>query len=202
MKLNRAEIAVILFTAAYTIGFFAYFASAGNLEFVWYVVTLAVLAALVAWVHASARLPGPLLWALSLWGLAHMAGGGLIVGDGVLYKLVLIPIVGEGERTILKYDQLVHFYGFAVTAWLLWHMLRAHFPALRGTRTIYIYPALGSMGLGTANEIVEFIAVLSFSETNVGGYDNLALDLVFNAAGAVAAMIVARLVSRAHQTAA
>ena len=137
-----------------------------------------------------------MLWALTLWGLAHMAGGGVTIGDGVLYSLPLIPIVGTGEMTILKYDQLVHAYGFGVTAWVLWHLMAHHYPMLRGTWTILVYPALAAMGLGAVNEIIEFIAVLSVPDTNVGGYYNTALDLCFNALGAVTAMILVATVTR------
>ena len=49
------------------------------------------------------------------------------------------------------------------------------------------------MGLGAVNEIIEFSAVLAVPETNVGGYYNTALDLVFNGSGAILAMwLVAR----------
>jgi hypothetical protein len=60
-----------------------------------------------------------------------------------------------------------------------------HFPELHGTFTIYAYPAFASMGLGAVNEIIEFVAVLVFPQTNVGGYANTALDLVFNSFGAI-----------------
>ena len=45
------------------------------------------------------------------------------------------------------------------------------------------------MGLGSLNEIIEFAAVLSFENTNVGGYVNTALDLCFNTLGAITAML-------------
>jgi len=186
--LSRGEWAVLGFTAIYMAGFAAWFLSRGNSEFVWYILTMLVLIGLVFAMARQARFPPALLWALSLWGLAHMAGGGVPAGDGVLYGVQLLPLGGEGELRILKYDQLIHAYGFGVTAWMLWHLLSVHFPALRGTRTILVYPALASMGLGAANEIVEFAAVLIFPETGVGGYFNTALDLVFNALGAAVAM--------------
>jgi uncharacterized membrane protein YjdF len=104
--------------------------------------------------------------------------------------MVLVHLAGSGELTILKYDQVVHFYGFGVTAWLLWYLLDRNFPPLRGKKTIYIFPALASMGLGAMNEIVEFTAVMTVPDTNVGGYYNTALDLVANGSGAVVAMIV------------
>jgi hypothetical protein len=87
----------------------------------------------------------------------------------------------------------VHAYGFGVAAWVLWHLMRRHYPMLDGGWTILVYPALAAMGLGAVNEIIEFIAVLSVPDTNVGGYLNTALDLCFNAAGAVIAMMLVAL---------
>ena len=118
------------------------------------------------------------------------------VGHWVLYGLVLVPLAGSGELVLLKYDQVIHAYGFGVTAWLLWHLLTVHFPQMRGTRSVYFYPALGAMGLGSVNEMIEFTAVLAFAETGVGGYYNTALDLVFNALGAVLAMLVTAAIER------
>lgn len=188
--LSRAEIAVGVFTLAYMLAFTAWFVVAGNREFIVYVVTMVLLLWLVTRnLRRAAFRPG-LLWALSVWGLMHMAGGSVPVGDSVLYSWVIWPLTGVGDSAILKYDQVVHAYGFGVTAWVLWHLLDRHFPALRGTATIHVYPVLGSMGLGALNEMVEFMAVLMVSETNVGGYYNTALDLVFNATGAVIAMLV------------
>ena len=38
--------------------------------------------------------------------------------------------------------------------------------------------------------MIEFVAVLGIADTNVGGYYNTALDLVFNALGAIIAASV------------
>lgn len=188
--LTPGEKAVLWFTLAYVGGFTAWFLLQGDFEFIIYVATMAILIGLVGWNLRSAAFPVPMLWALTLWGLAHMAGGGVTIGDGVLYSLPLIPMIGSGEMTILKYDQVVHAYGFGITAWVLWHLMAHNHPGLRGTRTILVYPALAAMGLGAVNEIIEFVAVLSVPDTNVGGYYNTALDLCFNALGAVTAMIL------------
>lgn len=188
-RITPSEWRVLGFTVAYMTGFTAWFLALGNREFLWYVVTMAVLVGLVARAGRSVRFPAPMLWALTLWGLAHMAGGGVPVGDTVLYGVTLVPLGGEGELRVLKYDQLVHAYGFGVTAWLLWYLMALHFPALKGSRTILVYPALAAMGLGATNEIIEFGAVLAFPKTGVGGYYNTALDLVFNALGATLAMV-------------
>ena len=190
MRLTRGEWVIAIFTAVYVAAFLAYFIMIADQEFIGYLATMVILVGLVTWSHQLMRFPLTLLWALTLWGLAHMAGGSLPVGGTVLYNLVLIPIAGDGELRILKYDQLVHFYGFAVTAWMLWFILQKRAPQLRRTLAVYAFPALASMGLGAVNEIVEFSAVMLVPHTNVGGYYNTALDLVFNALGAIFAMLV------------
>jgi putative membrane protein len=191
IDLKPRERPVALFTAAYVVAFTAWFLIRGNYEFVVYVITMLILIALIGRSLRSAEYPLSMLWALSIWGLLHMAGGGVPVGDSVLYSAQVVPLSPpDGEWTFLKYDQIVHAYGFGVTAWVLWHLMRRHYPVLDGTWTIYTYPALAAMGLGAVNEIIEFIAVLSVPDTNVGGYVNTALDLVFNAAGAVLAMVL------------
>jgi len=189
MRFSRPEWALLIFTLGYVGAFLVHFLTAGNAEFIGYIVTLFVFIALIAVSQRSVRFPLWLLWALSIWGLAHMAGGGITVGGDVLYALLVIPIVAAGEFVVLKYDQIVHFYGFGVAALVLWHVLRQNFPALDGSKTHYVFAALGAMGLGATNEIIEFIAVISLPDTDVGGYYNTALDLVFNAAGTTAAMI-------------
>jgi putative membrane protein len=188
----KAERSVLIFTAAYMVAFAIYFLSIGNREFLWYISTMLVLIALVALSRKKGAYPTALLWALTIWGLAHMAGGGVRVGEGVLYSLVLLPLASLGDFAILKYDQVVHAYGFGVTAWLLWHLLNHNFPALKDTKTLYVFPVLASMGLGATNEIIEFIAVVTFPNTNVGGYYNTALDLIFNTLGAMIAMVIVR----------
>lgn len=191
IKLRRSEYPVAIFTAGYVLAFTAWFLISGNYEFVVYVITMLVLITLVGRSLRSVEYPISMLWALSAWGLLHMAGGGVPVGGAVLYSLQILPITpAEGEMQLLKYDQIVHAYGFGVTAWVLWYLLQRHFPMLMGTKTSLLYPALAAMGLGSVNEIIEFLAVLSVPETNVGGYVNTALDLVFNALGAVIAMTI------------
>jgi hypothetical protein len=179
-----------IFTASYITVFTVWFLSIGNLEFIIYVITMVALVLLVAISLRKAEFPLAMLWALSFWGLAHMAGGGLPVGEAVLYNLELFPIIETERLFILKYDQLVHAYGFGITAWMLHHLLTRSFPPICGTVTALVYPALASMGLGAVNEMIEFSAVLAVPDTNVGGYVNTALDLCFNALGAILTMAV------------
>ena len=189
---TRSELGVAAFTISYIVVFTAWFLSIGNYEFIIYVITMVALVLLIGLSLRKAEYPPAMLWALSLWGLAHMAGGGLPVNGTVLYNLALAPVIETDQFVILKYDQLVHAYGFGVTAWVLHHLLTRHFPQTRNTATALILPALAAMGLGAVNEMIEFAAVIAVPDTNVGGYYNTLLDLCFNAVGAVIAMLIIR----------
>ena len=107
------------FTAAYMVAAIIGSVVRGNREFVFYIVVMFCLFALVSYVHWRVRLLAATLWALTLWGFAHMAGGLVPVPESwpingesrVLYSLWIIP----GR---LKFDQIVHAYGFGVTTWV------------------------------------------------------------------------------------
>lgn len=178
---------LIIFNLAYVLGFGAYYLLAGNYEFVWYVAVLVFFFILVLATWSRAKFDPIILWGLSIWGLLHMAGGGLKVGDGVLYSLYLIPIIGSGDAYILKFDQVVHMFGFAVATLVVYHLLRPYLNNQTNWKVVYPLIIAAGMGLGVLNEIVEFIAVVIFPNTGVGGYYNTAIDLIFNTLGAIAA---------------
>ena len=185
---------------AFTFGYLAIALVAGirsgNNEFLFYIGVMLVLIAVVWAVNRSVRLSMGVLWALSAWGLAHMAGGLVVVPQGwpvnsdsrVLYTLWIIP----GR---LKYDHVVHAYGFGTTTWVCWQGLKS---AIRKRAGSAAAPAFGlltlaaaaGLGLGALNEVVEFVATLTMPETNVGGYVNTGWDLVANTVGAVAAVLL------------
>jgi putative membrane protein len=187
---KRGERAVLAFTLTYTIGFSIWFLLSGNYEFIVYIITMIMLISLVVANFRKVEFPIFMLWLLAFLGLTHMAGGGIIVGKSVLYSYKVVQIAGSGDLALLKYDQIIHAFGAGVTTWVLWHLLVLNYPILRNTWTVYIYSALAAVGLGAMNEVIEFSAVLIVQETNVGGYFNTALDLVFNSLGAIGAMIL------------
>jgi len=189
MKLRRGEWFLVFFNLLYVLGFAAYYISIRNYEFLWYVLVLVGFFLLIGLTIRKSNFDYVILWGLSIWGLLHMAGGGVIVNGGVLYTLQLIPLVGTGELTILKYDQLVHFFGFGVATLVVYHLLKPYLNEKTNWKVVYPILVAAGVGLGAFNEIVEFIAVLSISDTNVGGYENTVLDLVFNTLGAIAAVI-------------
>ena len=57
---------------------------------------------------------------------------------------------------------------------------------------ISIVVVLAGLGAGALNEIIEFFITVMLQNTGVGGYENTALDLVFNLLGAIGAMIYIR----------
>lgn len=191
-RLSPAEWAVIAFNLLYLAVALAASLQRGNIEFLLYFAVLCGLLILVAAIHLKIRFPVALLWGLSIWGVAHMAGGLVAIpqswptgGEGhVLYNLWLIP-----HR--LKFDQLVHAYGFGLVTIACWQGLRHAFVS----RAVQVTPTLGllslcvagGMGFGAANEVVEFIATRILPETNVGGYENTGWDLVANLVGCMLA---------------
>lgn len=202
---TKGLLGIGLFTGAYMLAAIVNALRTGNTEFIFYIVVMFVLIGAVMFVHARVRLSVALLWMLSAWGAMHMAGGLVPVPaswpiDGdirVLYSWWIIPgpstltssgnAANDGIGGWLKYDQITHAYGFGVTTWLCW---QAFLGAMRAQGKTLIRPTLGLMvliaaagaGFGALNEIVEFIAT-RISETNVGGYVNTGMDLVFNAIG-------------------
>jgi hypothetical protein len=194
-------IGLLVFNAAYLVAATMVAVRRGNAEFAFYLAVMVLLGMAVLVVHHRVRLSLGVLWGLSLWGLAHMAGGLAPVPDHwpingeirVLYSLWLIP-------GWLKYDHIVHAYGFAVTTWLCWEGLRRiiadHLQkpvaVVRPTLGMLILASAAGLGLGAMNVVVEFIATLLVPETNVGGYINTGWDLVSNLAGCIAAAMIIR----------
>lgn len=180
---------LFIFTLAYLIPFTYYFISKGDGEFVWYILIVIGLFLLVFGTLPVSKFNKGTVWTLSIWALLHLTGGGVKVGEGVLYGVQLLPLYnGEGEMILLKYDQVVHAFGFGICAYIAFHFLKRYVnnPYRFG---VYAIAALAGIGFGVLNEIAEFIAVLSFQNTGVGGYVNTLLDLVFNTIGSVCAMM-------------
>lgn len=102
-------------------------------------------------------------------------------GDkAVFYSLWIIP-------DYLKYDHLIHAYGFGTATWVCWEALRRTLKITKPSGGVLVAIVLIGLGLGAVNEIVEFIAVLLIPNTNVGGYINTGWDLISNSVGCIVA---------------
>ncbi len=202
---TRRHAFLLAFTLLYTLGMGAWILVVGNGEFLFHVAVVLILVGVVAALHLRCGLTLGLMWMLSLWGLFHLAGGLVPLPPGwpysgkhaVFYSLWFIP-------GYLRYDHVIHAYGFGVATWLCWQLLRAGIasaatpsPAqLRATWGLLTLCALGGVGLGGVNEIVEFIITRIVPDTNIGGYENTSWDLVSNLVGATVAAIALRLTTR------
>ena len=190
---TRGEWAVIKFTGAYLLVSVVWACAARNFEFLFYIAVLLVMIAGVRSVHHRVSLSLGVLWGLSAWGLAHMAGGLVPVplswpvnGESyVLYSLWLVP-------DMLKYDHVVHAFGFGVTTLVCWEGLCALLNVSRSARPsgMLVLCVSAGMGFGALNEVIEFAATLLVPETNVGGYFNTGWDMVANLFGTTVAAIL------------
>ena len=201
-RVRSGTLAVLGFTLAYLALAAAGALESVNREFGFYIAVMLVLVAAVLVVHTRVNLSTGVLWALSLWGLAHMAGGLCPVPESwptdgpnrVLYSWWLVP-------HCVKYDNLIHAYGFAVTTCVCWEGLRAILASQAPSRASPQRPTLGmlilcgaaALGFGALNEVVEFAATLLVPNTNVGGYMNTGWDLVSNLVGVLVAVVWIRL---------
>lgn len=171
--------------------------SQGNSEFILYSLAMVVFISLTMLMHLRVRFSPLTLWLLAFWGLLHMCGGTISIDpsltdpfraatnpddrptSAVLYALRLSP-------NLPRYDQFVHTLGFFAATMACYQAVRVLLCAKRSIPLAVVSVLMG-IGLGAINEIIEFIAVLSIPDTNVGGYTNTAWDLVANAIGATAA---------------
>ena len=184
---------IAAFNATYITFFGLYAVLQGNFEFLFYVSIVVAIFALLLMKYKKLGLQYDVLWGLSIWGFIHMMGGNLLINGSVLYNLVLIPIITLQEgASIFKYDQLVHLFGFGVTTVLSWQLLKPYVKEGFNPITIGILVVMAGSGFGAINEVIEFIATISLPETNVGGYYNTSLDMVFNLLGGLLALVYIR----------
>lgn len=189
MHFSISEKVVLAFTVLYTAVFAVFYFRHSNIEFIGYVGVIAFIFTLLYSTLDKTRLPTSILAGISLWGLLHMLGGSVQTGDGVLYAWKIYPFFdGGGELYILKFDQIVHAYLYAVIALLFLHLLRNFFANRHSQILVAFIAIMASLGVGAVNEMIELVAVLSVPDNGVGGYFNTLLDIVFNFMGAFLAV--------------
>jgi|SRR3989344_2209124 len=183
MHLTSKEKPVAYFSAAYIVLFLLYSIIVKNYEFVYYMAVLVLFFILIFAYQRSLNFSPGLLWALSSWGLLHLAGGNIPINGSVLYNLWLLPF--------LKYDMAVHAYGFAAATFVGFALLEKQLKKpVKSPKLIIFLCFIMGMGFGALNELVEFLAVLFIPNTNVGGYMNTGFDLLFNFLGSIIAAIL------------
>lgn len=187
--LRRNQIPILIILAIAIIFFSFIFLSKRNYEFIGYVGVIIIFSVLIALTNKRVNFPNFVLWGLLIWALLHMVGGGLKLAGQRVYEIILIPIVGD-PYFILRYDQFVHAFGFAVATLAMFYLIR---PLLaekipRWT-ALSIVVVMAGLGVGALNEIIEFSATVILPSTGVGGYVNTSLDLVADLIGAILALV-------------
>lgn len=165
-------------------GFGVVFLARRNYEFVIYVGVILVFMAMIgATIRKVDYTPGTLV-GLTIWAALHLAGGGVSVGEGRLYDVMLITL--SDAYPIWRYDQLVHIWGFGASTLVAWSLLSG---ALRDPRAhpvaLGVVLVMAGLGMGALNEILEFLVTLCVPESGVGGYMNTSLDLCADLIGAL-----------------
>ncbi len=165
-----------------------------NFEFLTYTVTLGILIYLIAISDKKFNYSSLAKWGFAVWLFSHLAGGSFKIGETRLYDFILINFIGE-PFNILRYDQVVHAFCYFVITLFVYAIVVSISKKTEKKSDLFIIGLitfLGGMGIGGLNEIIEFSTVAFFNATGVGNYYNNALDLVFNAIGALLAVFFAR----------
>lgn len=190
MLLTKREWPVLIVNLIYIPFFLVVALRELNFEFVLYVGVVLAVGGLILWKQRAIQLDLPILWGLTIWGAMHLAGGNIPVDDGVLYNVVLLPIV-PAPYHVIRYDQVVHTFGFGVATLVCYHLLKSYLrDGITRWRTVGALVVLMGSGVGAINEIIEFVAEITVPETNVGGYENTAIDLVCNLIGGILAVVL------------
>ncbi len=178
---SAAERRIGIFTSFYWAALTAY-ALGTDARHTWvYVPLMVLLIGAVVAVHDRWPLTTPVLWGLSLWGLAHMAGGLIDVPKPIGTGDILYTVWLWGG--VLRYDQVVHCGGLIVATIAFAHIVE-------GSRRPLLWALLLGQALGVVNEVVEQIGTLALPTANVGDAVNTAWDLAWNAFGGVSAVML------------
>jgi len=152
----RQLMPILGFNLAYLLAAIVGSIASGNSEFILYIIIMLLLGSVVWFADRRVGFSPLVLWGLSTWGLVHMAGGLIDVPDSwpingehrVLYSLWLIP-------ELLKYDHVVHAFGFSVSTLVCWEGLCAILAAQKASGEPYTpIPTLGMLTLCGAASMV------------------------------------------------
>jgi len=189
--MNRLFKTLLIVNLLVIAGFAFNFLRTGNYEFIIYVVVVIAVLLLVAFSYNKVDYTADALIGLTIWAALHMAGGGISISGQRLYDLMILPI---SDLPLIRFDQLVHIWGFSVATLVMFCLLRKSLAEnSRHSISLSIVLVMAGLGAGALNEIIEFIVTVAVPESGVGGYLNTSLDLCANLIGAVLAMTYIRI---------
>ena len=160
-----------------------------NIEFLFYAVTTFAIVAVLQYIDKKFNLASLLLWGFNIWIIMHILWGLLVVWDSVLYSQMILPIIWE-PYSVLKYDQIVHFYCYFIVTLIIWSILVKYHTNKSSYIILAIISILAAAWVWWCNEIIEFLATVFIEDVNVGGYENTAIDIIANTLWAISASIL------------
>ena len=181
-----------LIVLAYMAVFVSMAVAIKNTEFIFYQVTMMIMIAVVVYMDKRVTFSPLVLGGLALWGFIHLGGGLIPIPASWTVLETSAPVLYDLKPFHFspKYDQIVHAFGFGICAIAAYEALQSHLKqTLKLSFPICAVLFFIALGLGALNEMIEFIAVISIPNTNVGGYMNTGWDLVSNSVGALIAVI-------------
>ena len=190
--MKKEHIVLLLGNLSLIIGFGVMFLARLNYEFIIYVgVIIFFLCLISASIKKVDYTLGSLI-GLTVWSALHLAGGGIIVGEGRLYDVILIRL--SQTYPIWRYDQLVHIWGFGVSTLVMYSLLRPAFARpIHNSISLSIVLVMAGLGMGAFNEILEFAVSVIVPASGVGGYLNTSLDLCADLIGAILGLLYIRI---------
>lgn len=195
MYSRKGQLQIMIVNLLMLVLFSVHFLANANYEFVMYIGVIVFFLIVFISTNSKVYYPNGLLWALTAWALMHLSGGALYFYDVRLYDIIIIPL--SEKLPILRYDQIVHIFGFGTATALMFYILKPLLkPKLNGYWSLSIVVIMAGLGVGAINEIVEFFTSLIVPESGVGGYINTSLDLAADLIGAIIAMFVIRIAER------
>ena len=159
-----------------------------NIEFMFYGITLIIFTYLLYIADKKYDFTPFSLWMFVIWLISHVLGGLATYNGTVFYSIILIPLVGE-PYNILKYDQIVHSFCYFAITLLVYRVITKSLRKDTKISALYILTFLAAIGIGSLNEVIEFLAVVFIPNTNVGGYFNTGIDMIANSLGSLIAIL-------------
>jgi hypothetical protein len=174
----RTHLAPAIACVAVFVGWLVVGSSIGSDAVGRYAATLPLLICLVVVANHHVRFSSGVLWGFVAWEFAHMAGGLIPFEEHhILYNV-------DWGIPLIRWDRLVHAFGFGLATAASWQAIRCILPPGHGaTPGVALLAALCGLGLGALIEVLEFLMTLVIP-TNVGEYVDTGWDLVFDLIGA------------------
>lgn len=160
-----------------------------NYEFLIYIAVIFFFFFVILQINKSYKFPNFVLWLLTIWAILHMAWGGIIIGDHVLYQQILIPIMNDWEWQILRFDQFIHAFWFFTATIFSYFLLKPQLKNPQIGTSLSILLIMIWIWFWALNEVIEFIVDTALPESGVGGYINTGMDLVANFIGSILGLI-------------